>query len=63
MESKVKRVIGLASSVSLVKDNPEAAVNRRISLVVLNKRAERRIDAQDAAGASLLKLQDESNDL
>ena len=63
LETKVKRVIGLASSVSLVKDNPEAAVNRRISLVVLNRRAELRIDAQDAAGASVLKLQDETNDL
>lgn len=57
-EFKVKRVLGLASSVSLVKENPNAAVNRRISLVVLNKRAERRIDAQNAAGSSALRLKD-----
>jgi chemotaxis protein MotB len=51
---KVKRVIGLSSTVSLVKDNPLAAVNRRISLVVLNRRAERRIDAQNATSPALI---------
>ncbi len=55
-EPKVKRVLGLSSSVSLIKDNPDAAVNRRISIVVLNHRAERRIDEQNAAGESALKL-------
>lgn len=55
-EGKVKRVLGLASTVSLVKDDPGAAVNRRISLVVLNKRAERRIDAQNATSASVVGL-------
>jgi len=57
-ERKVKRILGLSSSVSLIKDNPNAAVNRRISLLVLNRRAERRIDAQDAAGNSLMELKD-----
>ncbi len=56
LEPKVKRVLGLSSSVSLIKDNPDAAVNRRISIVVLNRRAERRIDEQNAAGESALKL-------
>lgn len=51
---KIKRVIGLSSTVSLIKDNPLAAVNRRISLVVLNRRAERRIDAQNATSPSLI---------
>lgn len=55
-ESKVKRVLGLGSTVSLIKDDPNAAVNRRISLVVLNKRAERRIDAQNSTAASVVKL-------
>src|SRR5690606_16259159 len=50
-ESKIKRVLGLSSSVPLVKDDPNAAVNRRISLLVLNQRAERRIDEQDAVGS------------
>jgi len=59
-ESKIKRVLGLSSTVPLIKDNLNAAVNRRISLVVLNKRAERRIDEQDAAGDAALTLQDAS---
>ncbi len=57
-ELKTKRVLGLSSSVSLIKDNPNAAVNRRISLVVLNQRAQRRMDEQDAAGASASSLQE-----
>ncbi len=55
-EPKIKRILGLASSVSLVKDNPGAAVNRRISIVVLNRRAEQRIDKQNAAGAPVAHL-------
>ncbi|MEO6986328.1 MAG: flagellar motor protein MotB [Paralcaligenes sp.] len=55
-EEKVKRVLGLSSSVSLIKDDPDAAVNRRISIVVLNRRAERRIDEQNEAGESTVKL-------
>lgn len=51
-ESKVKRVLGLSSTVPLIKDDPNAAVNRRISIVVLNRAAEERIDAQNAAGSS-----------
>jgi len=39
----------LADTVNLIKDDPMAAVNRRISLLVLNRRTERRIDAQNAA--------------
>jgi len=54
--SKVKRVLGLAASVSLIKDDPDAAVNRRISIVVLNRRAERRIDEQASAGVSPERL-------
>lgn len=57
-ESKIKRVLGLSSSVSLIKDNPAAAVNRRISIVVLNQRAERRIDAQNASGDSAADVQE-----
>jgi chemotaxis protein MotB len=39
-DSKVLRVVGLASSVSLDEKDPYAAVNRRIAIVVMNKRAE-----------------------
>lgn len=49
-EGKVKRILGLASTVNLIKDDPTAAVNRRISLVVLNQRTERRIDQENAMG-------------
>lgn len=47
-ENKVKRVLGLSSTISLVKDDPLAAVNRRISLVVLNARTERRMDLESS---------------
>ncbi|CAI8801248.1 flagellar motor protein MotB [Methylocaldum szegediense] len=36
-EEKVMRVVGLSSSVPLVKDDPFAAMNRRISIIVMNK--------------------------
>jgi len=39
-ETKVLRVVGLASSVPMKEDDPYAAVNRRIAIVVMNKRAE-----------------------
>ena len=48
--AKVKRILGLSDTNNLVKDDPMAAVNRRISILVLNKAAEARIDAQNAAG-------------
>ncbi|HUG57231.1 MAG TPA: flagellar motor protein MotB [Candidimonas sp.] len=57
-ETKVKRILGLSSSVSLIKDNPTAAVNRRISIVVLNRQAERRIDEQNASGTTAFDLKD-----
>src|SRR5690606_32571098 len=50
VENKIKRILGLGDTVNLVKDDPLAAVNRRISILVLNRRAQRRIDEQNAAG-------------
>ncbi|MFA7437608.1 flagellar motor protein MotB [Castellaniella sp.] len=55
VEHKIKRILGLGETVNLVKEEPLAAVNRRISILVLNKRAERRIDRQDAVGAQSLE--------
>ena len=49
-ESKIKQVLGLSSTVSLIKDDPTADVNRRISILVLNQQAERLIDEQNASG-------------
>lgn len=57
LERKIKQVLGLAATVSLVKDDPAAAVNRRISLLVLNRRAERRIDEQNKATRSAIELE------
>ncbi len=53
-ETKVARVVGLSSSVSLVKDDPYAAVNRRISLVVLNRETQERFDRENAAAANIV---------
>ena len=39
-EDKVFRVVGLASSVPLDKDDPASPVNRRISIIVMNKKTE-----------------------
>lgn len=39
-DSKVVRVVGLASSILMDKENPENPVNRRISIVVMNKKTE-----------------------
>jgi chemotaxis protein MotB len=57
-ETKIRRILGLSSSVPLIKENPAAAVNRRISIVVLNRRAERRINEQNDAGSTAVNLQD-----
>lgn len=61
VENKVKRVLGLADTVNLIKDDPSAAVNRRISLLVLNRRAERRIDEQNASGQDELRIRSRSD--
>lgn len=57
IEKKVKRILGLGDTVNLIPDEPMAAVNRRISVLVLNRRAERRIDVQNAAGATGKQIQ------
>ncbi|MBV2181166.1 MAG: flagellar motor protein MotB [Castellaniella sp.] len=56
IENKVKRILGLGDTVNLIKDDPLAAVNRRISILVLNRRAERRIDEQNAAGEDGIRI-------
>jgi len=54
-ETKVRRVLGLSSTVNLMSD-PYAAANRRISILVLSHRAERRMDAEDATYATTTEL-------
>ena len=48
-EIKVLRVMGVASSMHLNQDDPLAPVNRRISIVVLNQRAQTQIEKANAA--------------
>ena len=43
-DSKIIRVVGLSSAVPFVKEDPLSPINRRISMIVMNKKAE------DAAG-------------
>jgi chemotaxis protein MotB len=52
---KIGRVVGLASSVLLDPSAPEGPVNRRISIVVMNKRTEAAISAENG---NLLMVQD-----
>ena len=47
-ESKVLRVVGLASAVGFPGAAPLDAVNRRISIIVLNRRTEKAITAESA---------------
>ena len=42
-DTKVMRVVGLASTVLFDKEDPYSSINRRISIVVLNKRTEEAI--------------------
>jgi chemotaxis protein MotB len=55
--AKVGRVVGLASSVLLDTGAPESPINRRISIVVMNKRTEAAISHENG---TLLSVQDAS---
>jgi chemotaxis protein MotB len=46
-EHKVLRVVGLASTVLFDKNDPLSSINRRISIVVLNKRTEEALLRED----------------
>jgi len=51
-DQRVLRVQGLASSVPLQQDDPHAATNRRISIIVMNRDAEDRFHGRPGAEAS-----------
>lgn len=55
-DKKVLRVVGVSSSVHLNKDDPYAPINRRISIVVLNRRAQADIENANAAPAALKQV-------
>lgn len=48
-DKKVLRVMGVAASMHLNQEDPHAAINRRISIVVLNHRAQAEIETANAA--------------
>jgi chemotaxis protein MotB len=56
-ESKVLRVVGLASSVPFGNAAPHDPVNRRISIIVMNKRTEEAI-TKEASGVSVADAED-----
>lgn len=51
-EVRILRVMGVASSMHLNQDDPFAPVNRRISIVVLNKQAQAAIEKANSANTS-----------
>lgn len=52
-DTKVLRVMGVASSMHLNQEDPSAPVNRRISIVVLNKRAQMEIEKANVANPAI----------
>lgn len=52
-EGKVLRVLGLAATMPLDKSDSLAPVNRRISIVVLNHRAQARFEVENASAADV----------
>jgi chemotaxis protein MotB len=60
-ETKVLRVVGLSSAVPFNKDDTFDPVNRRISIIVMNKKAEEAITREGAAvDASTLQVKGET---
>jgi chemotaxis protein MotB len=60
-DSKVLRVVGLASAANLDRADPFNPINRRISIIVMNKRTEEavvrdgaKLEVSDAASAAAL---------
>jgi chemotaxis protein MotB len=51
-EKKVLRVVGLASSILFDKDDPANPINRRISIIVMNKRTEEAL-MRDGSGVEV----------
>ena len=58
-EAKVLRVVGLSSSVLFDKDDPLNPINRRISIIVMNKKAEESA-SQDGGSVEVTSQADSS---
>ncbi|OCQ53699.1 Motility protein B [Photorhabdus australis subsp. thailandensis] len=53
-EEKILRVVGMASTVRLKQEDASSPVNRRISILVLNKQAEKQIEQENTGSNSLI---------
>lgn len=62
-EQKVLRVMGVASTMHLNKEDPLDPVNRRISIVVLNRRAQTQIEQGNVSGSNVGISVDGHNDI
>ena len=56
-ESKVLRVVGLSSAVLLDKEDPYNPINRRISIIVMNKKAEELVESNGTAADSASEVE------
>lgn len=59
-ESKMLRVVGLSSSVLMDKENPHSPINRRISIIVMNKKTEDSA-SKDGGVIEVVKAEDVQN--
>ncbi len=57
-EEKIGRVVGLASSIPFDKANPQDPVNRRISIIILNKKAEEALTSSETVTDSQIREHD-----
>jgi chemotaxis protein MotB len=60
---KIMRVVGLADAVPFNKDDPNAPINRRISIIVMNKQAEEAVtkEGQQVEAATAQEVADKLN--
>jgi chemotaxis protein MotB len=56
-EGKISRVVGLSSAVLFDKQDPSSAINRRISIIVMTKKAEQAAHATDDPAHTLSAVQ------
>src|SRR5690606_11974105 len=45
-DQQLAQVVGMSSSVPFDKDNPDSPINRRISILVMNEQADKKLKAQ-----------------
>ncbi|MGV3741193.1 MAG: flagellar motor protein MotB [Burkholderiaceae bacterium] len=62
-ETKIVRVVGLSSAVLFDRQDPFNPVNRRISLIVMNKKAEEAITKEDSARVDVMNEDDAQKEL